>query len=124
MLSIGRMEANENFLNMPREKLELICLAYNKAIYACGKAVATRSIKRRIIKEYERLKNTLPRELVHQDMENITFLLETARCVGNDTDVRKLAYRKAIRHTVSLEEKNKLKEEYNFFLISLKTPLF
>lgn len=127
MLEIARREANDNLHTMSREKFGIICLSYDMAINACGKNTDMRSLKKRIIKEYELMKHAAPRILFDSDNESRSTIeshLVMARSENADSDIRKMAYRNAIRLTVDLTDKNKLKHEYNNYLISLRANLF
>lgn len=119
MLDLARKHVNTSMnekKKMDIQDTNVICMCYEQSIGTLANRQQP-SLKRKIIKEYEFVKSRVPSNLLKQRQEEIDDLLGNARSMDADIDKRKNSYRNAIKLTVNMEIKKKLKVEYNQFLL-------
>lgn len=118
MLDIARKEANQHRLSMTPDIMFNISVCYDEAILATSSHNQYNSLKRKIIREYDLVKNAFPTLSPSED--TLTALLVSARNNENEPSIRKANYRQAIKLTVNIKNKSRLKKEYNQFLFLLR----
>ncbi len=101
--------------NFDTQKMAVICLCYEQSIGTLGKQQS--GLKRKIIKEYESVKNRVPNDCLKDNQSEIEALLMNARSVNRPIEERKKSYIGAIKLTVNIGVKKNLKKEYNQFLL-------
>lgn len=100
--------------NWDESKVGVICMCYESSIGTLDSQQST--LKRKIIKEYESVKSRVPANCLQDSKIEIEDLLGNARRVDVCSEDRKKSYRIAIKLTVNMEVKKRLKKEYNEFL--------
>lgn len=111
LLEIARKESNDALIGpVDTQQQERIALTYEQAIGAAGG-----SLKRKIIREYDRVLAHFPvSEKAERDSRAAH---DTAMIEQLDQETRCQAYRLAIRATSVLATKRALKKEYNAYLM-------
>lgn len=111
-LAMAREQANGASLDKQKD-VEEIRRCYGRAIAACSPAQL--AIRKKIIREYERLRSHLTEPLA-VPLVTVEEMLRTARDRLESESVRRQFYRAAIRGTWNGSRANVLKQEYNQFI--------